>query len=107
MALIREEIFNFVDSWNNHKIRKQRNRAHHPTGRPFMMYFHPAEGIENFGCQVEALHLQEIKSHVDDYGPYTPSHIFNTNGIKSFYTRYSFIFTTGCFGVGKQNISQQ
>ena len=50
MALIREEIFNFVDSWNNHKIRKQRNRAHHPTGRPFMMFFHPAEGVENFGC---------------------------------------------------------
>ena len=46
------------------------------------MYFHPADGVENFGCQVEASHLQPIKSHVDDYGAYTPSHIFNTNGTK-------------------------
>ena len=72
MLLIREEIFNFVDSWNNHKIRKQRNRADHPTGRPFMMYFHPEEGVENFGNKVEALSLREIKSHVDDYGLYEP-----------------------------------
>ena len=57
MPLIREEIFNFVDSSNNHKIHKQRNRANHPTGRPFMMYFHPAVGVENFGYQVEASSL--------------------------------------------------
>ena len=70
MPLIREEIFNFVDSWNNHKIRKHRNRADHPTGRPFMLYFHPAKSVESFGNKVEALSLQEIKSHVDDYGLY-------------------------------------
>ena len=81
IPLIREEIFNFVNSWNNHKIRKQRNRADHPTGRLFMMYFHLAEGVENFGCQVEASHLQEIKSHVDDYGRYTPSHTWPTQNI--------------------------
>ena len=68
MPLIREEIFNFVDSWNNHKIRKQRNRADHPMEWPFLMYFHLAEGVENFGCQVEASYLREIKTHVDDYG---------------------------------------
>ena len=72
MPLIREEIFNFVDSWNNHKIRKQRNRADHPTKWPFMMYFHPAEGVANFGNKVEALSLREINSHVDDYGLYEP-----------------------------------
>ena len=70
MPLIQAEIFNFVDSWNNHKICKQRNRADHPTGGPFMMYFYPAVGIENFGYQVEASSLRGIKSHVDDYGLY-------------------------------------
>ena len=60
------------------------------------MYYHPTEGVQNFGCQVKASHLQEIKCHVDNNGPYTPSHIFNTNGTKQFYTRYSFTFTTGC-----------
>ena len=47
-----------------------------------MMYFHPGDDIKNFGCQVEASNLQEIKSHVDDYSPYTPSHIFNKNVTK-------------------------
>ena len=70
MPLTREEIFNFVDSWNNHKIRKERNRADHPTGRPFIMYFYLAAGIENFGYQVEASSLWGIKSHVDHYGLY-------------------------------------
>ena len=62
MPLIREEIFNFVDSWNNHKIRKQRNRMNHPTGRPFMLYFHPPDGVENFGYTVARPHLGRSKS---------------------------------------------
>ena len=70
MPLIREKIFNFVDSSNNQTIRKQRTRLNHPTGRPFMMYFHSAVGVENFGYQVDASSLQGIKSHVDDYGMY-------------------------------------
>ena len=64
MPLIREEIFNFVDSWNNHKIRKQRNS----TGRPCMLYFHPPDGVENFGYTVARPHLSEVKIHLKEYG---------------------------------------
>ena len=62
MPLIREEISNFVDSWNNHKIRKQLNRINHPTGRPFLLYFHPPDGVENCAYTVARPHLARSKS---------------------------------------------
>ena len=68
MSLIQEKIFNFLDSCNNYKIRKQRNRANHPIERSFMIYFHLIEGVKNFSCQVEASYLCEIQSHIHDYG---------------------------------------
>ena len=40
-----------------------------------MMYFHPAEGVENFGNKVVASSLWEIQSHVDNYGLYEPHYI--------------------------------
>ena len=61
MPLIREEVIDFVDSWNNHKVRKQRNRVNHPTGRPFMLYFHPPDGMDNFRYKVEQSNLDHIK----------------------------------------------
>ena len=68
MPLIRKEIFNFVDSWNNHKIQEQGNWMNHPTGRPFMLYFHPPNGVENFGYTVAQPNRTEVKIHVKEYG---------------------------------------
>lgn len=70
MPLIRTEIFDFVDSWNNHYIRRQRNRPNHPTGRPWMMYFHPDENIPIFGSSVNQNILQTLKNDVEEYGKY-------------------------------------
>ena len=70
MPLLRQEIFDFVDSWNNHYIRKQRNRPDHPTGRPYMMYFHPGKNIESFGASVDARYLQILQHDVEDYGTF-------------------------------------
>ena len=71
MPLIHEEIFNFVHSWNNHKIRKQGNRMNYPTSRPFMLYFHPPDGVENLEYTVARPHLSEVKIHLKEYGRWT------------------------------------
>ena len=71
MPLIREVIFNVVHSWINDKIRKQRNRMNHHTGRPFMLYFHPPDSVENFGYTVAQPYLSEVKIHLKEYGRWT------------------------------------
>ena len=68
MPLICEGIFNFVDSWNKNKMRNLPNRINYPTGRPFMLYFHPPEGVENFGYIVVRPHLNEINIDLAEYG---------------------------------------
>ena len=40
----------------------------HPTGRPFMLYFHPPNGVENFGYTVAQPNRTEVKIHVKEYG---------------------------------------
>ena len=68
LELIREEVFNFVDSWNNHHIRKQKNRPYLPTGRPWMLYFHPDEGTKDYANEVDNATLERLKASVEYYG---------------------------------------
>jgi len=68
MELIRKEIFDFVDSWNNHKIRRQSKRPNHPTGRPWMMYFHPPPDVQLYGHPVAAQNLTQLQSDLTEYG---------------------------------------
>ena len=70
IPLLRQEIFDFVDSWNNHYIRKQGNRLDHPTGRPYMMYFHPGTNIESFGASVDTRYLHILQQDVEEYGTF-------------------------------------
>ena len=67
MPLIREEIFNFVDSWNNDKIQTQPNQINHLTGGPFMLYHYSPDGMENLGNTVAQPHSNGIKIHFTEY----------------------------------------
>ena len=43
----------------------------HPTGRPFMLYFHAPDSVENFGYTVAQPHLNEVKIYLQEYGRQT------------------------------------
>ena len=76
MPLIRKEVFDFVDSWNNHYIRRQPNRPQHPTGRPWMMYFHPEDNVPTFGSAVNNNTLQLLQNDVAEYGKYYSKYLY-------------------------------
>ncbi|KAM4060318.1 hypothetical protein HRG_014235 [Hirsutella rhossiliensis] len=39
--LLRRELFDFVEAWNLHRIRLQKNRPHVVHGQPWMNYHYP------------------------------------------------------------------
>lgn len=45
MPQLRWEVGNFVEQWNNHRIRKKPNQKHVHSGIPAEMYFSPAEDV--------------------------------------------------------------
>ncbi|KAL4933488.1 uncharacterized protein BDV17DRAFT_252101, partial [Aspergillus undulatus] len=79
MPLLRVQITSFVRTWNNHHIRKQRNRPHLVTGRPFMNYNFPAEDIQDYGLQFDPELLQALQDDVRDWDAdeYLPTETYN------------------------------
>ncbi|KAJ9129682.1 Integrase core domain protein [Pleurostoma richardsiae] len=65
--MLREELFDFVHTWNNHKIRLQRNRPHVIHGQPFYNYHFPDPTKAcNWGIPVDPLVLAEMAGPVKD-----------------------------------------
>lgn len=52
MPQIRFEIERFVEEWNNHKIRTQKNRRHVHAGIPFDLFNKPTDGQDAVDCQL-------------------------------------------------------
>lgn len=72
--LIREEIYNFVHIWNNHRIRSQKKkRPNLPTGKPSVLYFTPPDGTSNYGVIPDANLLNILTAEVAAWGIYTLS----------------------------------
>ena len=69
MIPIRHSIASFVDQWNSHHIRKQRNRSHHQAGKPWVMFFMPDPEVA-IPCEVPLNHLkwQELMDLVEEDG---------------------------------------
>ena len=49
---LRTEITYYVDNWNTHAIRKQPNCSRSVQGKPYNLFYHPKEGIKNFGLSL-------------------------------------------------------
>ena len=60
MPFVRREILSFVNVWNMHRIRKQSNRPQSITGKPFMLYFYPSQGIQDFKVQPDETLVQSL-----------------------------------------------
>lgn len=66
MPLIRRAVTEYVETWNSHTIRKQRNRPNSIGGRPIFLYNHA--NIERFRCAIDQELLQQAISEFNGYG---------------------------------------
>ena len=70
LPLLREKVYQFVERWNSHKIRKQKNRPNLPTGEPFYNYYYPPDNITDFAQLPNAEVIAQLKHTVISYGIY-------------------------------------
>ena len=66
--IIRQEVYNFVHLWNNHRIRYQKNRSSLPTGKPSVLYFTPPNGIHDYGSVPSLEIINQIQNEVLEWG---------------------------------------
>lgn len=60
MPLVRQEIQSFVKVWNSHRIRKQSQRSQSINGKPYMLYFYPQDGIQDYRIPPNETVLQDL-----------------------------------------------
>ena len=70
MPLIRQHVYDFVELWNVHPIRAQRNRPYLPTGKPIVNYHCPPPGVVVYGKPVDQDLLKVLQKDVAAWGIY-------------------------------------
>ena len=74
MLMIREACAEFVETWNKHRIRTQKNRPHAIAGKPWFLYGYPKEPAVDCGStpnpeRVDAL-LKDVEAYdLDEFLP--------------------------------------
>jgi hypothetical protein len=64
---LRQELQDFMETWNYHPIRLQRNRPHVVHGKPWMNYHYPDPAKAcNWGIPIDRSVLQEIAQPIQD-----------------------------------------
>jgi hypothetical protein len=66
VPILRQEINTYVETWNEHRIRPQLERANHIAGRPNELYFDPS--IPRHGWRPDPELLTQLKEAVNDFG---------------------------------------
>ncbi|KAJ5612056.1 hypothetical protein N7510_005250 [Penicillium lagena] len=73
MPLVRSSIKEFVETWNTHRIRRQKNRPDSVPGKPWMLFHHPQ--VQDFNKGVDPVVLSGLHEGVvgdwdaDEYLP--------------------------------------
>jgi hypothetical protein len=67
MPIIRQEVHQFVQIWNDHPIRKQRGLANHIPGIPNKLYDQRLSSGERFGFQPNREILDKLLHHTADF----------------------------------------
>ncbi|EEU38450.1 uncharacterized protein NECHADRAFT_55344 [Fusarium vanettenii 77-13-4] len=65
--VLRQELFDFVEAWNLHRIRLQKNRPHVIHGQPWMNYHYPdPDKACNWGIPIDRSVLGEMERPLAD-----------------------------------------
>jgi hypothetical protein len=67
LPIIRQDLFDFVRLWNAHSIRAQRKRPGVVSGKPYLLYHHPSEGVQDYGLAFNEEKYREIREVVEDW----------------------------------------
>ena len=70
MPVLQVEIQSFVQTWNIHHIQKQPYQPTVVHGKPFINYFHPADGVQDLGIPVNHDAWENMQSTLQDWGSY-------------------------------------
>jgi hypothetical protein len=73
IPILRRILHRFVEQWNHHRIRRQKNRPHVVPGQPYVLYYYP-EVAQNFQQVISPDHLADFKADIggfdiDEYLP--------------------------------------
>ena len=67
--ILRQEVLEFVQLWNTHRIRKQPKRPYLVPGIPFMLYHHPEDSDgQQSGVGVPEALLAPLQQMVQTFG---------------------------------------
>ncbi|KAL3429646.1 hypothetical protein BDV09DRAFT_202841 [Aspergillus tetrazonus] len=69
MPVLRLEITSFVRTWNNHPIRLPKKRPHLVSGKQFMNFNYPKDGVLNYGLEFDENLLSSMHEDVRDWDP--------------------------------------
>jgi hypothetical protein len=65
--ILRQELLDFVEAWNLHRIRLQKNRPHVVHGQPWMNYHYPdPDKACNWGIPIDHSALAELERPLGD-----------------------------------------
>jgi hypothetical protein len=66
MPILRRLLHRFVDQWNHHRIRRQKNRPHVVPGQPYVLFYYP-ETPQNFQQFISPDLLADFKADIGGY----------------------------------------
>ena len=67
IPILRREIRSYIETWNSHRIRKQKNRPNAIVGKPSMLYMCPPEGTDNYLQVLSHDELKKIKAETPEW----------------------------------------
>jgi hypothetical protein len=68
MPVLRNEVANFVTTWNSHRIRRQRGRPNCVSGVPYQLYHYPQQqGAADYSVAVPELMRQQFARGTEDW----------------------------------------
>ena len=69
LPILRDEIHAYVEIWNSHTIRRQKERPHHVPGKPKVNYFFSMKnGVEDCGRPIDPELVARLRADTAEWG---------------------------------------
>jgi len=96
LPIIRQDAIEYVENWNNHRIRLQRNRPNTIPGKPFVLFNCPPAGAQDYGLSFNHERLSSIREPYSgwDMDAYLPEE--TKSWCDSFFRTIGFEFPRAC-----------
>jgi hypothetical protein len=69
MPIVREAVMAYVQLWNTHSIRKQKDRPNAITGKPAVLYYYTPDVVQ-YGRPIDGSLVNELQADFGSWGKY-------------------------------------